>query len=128
MMKKTLAKIICILAVIGTIGVIVWANIYSAPYRAVEDFFTALNNGDEKAFAKVSDGAAPYDYVYGYFCSRTGFTKEEKPDFKVKYEGRERVGETYLIDVILTAYNDERYTENPMKISVTEDGIVYRIV
>jgi hypothetical protein len=124
MINKTLAKIICIFAVIVTVGVIIWANIYSAPYRAVENFFAALGSGDKKAFDKVSDGEVTFDYAYDYFCSCTGFSEDENPDFKVKYKEQEKVGETYIIDIVLTAYNDERYTESSAAISVTEDGFV----
>jgi hypothetical protein len=128
MINKTFAKIVCIFAVIATVGVIVWANIYAAPYRAVENYFTALGNGDERAFEKASGGSVPFDYAYGYFCSRTGFSEDEKPDFKVKYKGREKDGETYLIDIVLTAYSDERFTENRVTVSVAEDGFDYKIV
>jgi hypothetical protein len=128
MINKTFAKIICILAVIGTVGVIVWANIYSAPYRAVENFFAALSNGDERQFLKYAQNSPDFDTTYAGLCEKSGFSVDEKPDFKVKYERREKHGKKYMIEIVLTVYNDERYTETRMKFAVIQDGFNYKIV
>jgi hypothetical protein len=127
MINKTFAKIVCIIVVVATVGVIIWANMYSAPYRAVEDYFTALGNGDERMFQKYAFKNPDFEKTYTLICEKTGFSVEEKPDFKVKYVGRKKDGERYLIDIVLTAYSDERYTEAQMKISVAEDGFNYKI-
>jgi hypothetical protein len=128
MINKTFTKIICIFALIGTIGVIVWANLYAAPYRAVENYFAALGNGDERAFLKYAQNSSDFETVYALACEKTGFSIDEDPDFKVKYEGRDSTGKKYHIDILLTAYNDERYTEKQVRICVVKDGFTYKIV
>jgi hypothetical protein len=130
MINKTFAKIICIFAVIGTIGVIVWANLYSAPYRAVENFFASLESGDEWAFGKVSDGVLDLDYAYELVSRESGFyDDDEKPDFKVKLLERERDADGFWITVEVTAYTDEESKESEFLLNVKPDRFgAYRIM
>jgi hypothetical protein len=123
MINKTFAKIICIIAIIGTVGVMIWANIYSAPYRTVEDYFAALGRGDERAFTKVSDGGVGLNEALGTALSGSGFTEEDDPDFKVKLISREKNGDSFFIRVKLTIYNEERYTEEERVLDVKTYGV-----
>jgi hypothetical protein len=131
MKNKTFAKIVCIFAVIATIGIIVWANIYSAPYRAVENFFTALGNGDERAFEKVSDGVLDVDDAYEMISIEAGFYADENqnPDFKVELIDRERDADGFWITVKVTAYTDEQSKESEFLLNVKSERFgSYRVM
>jgi hypothetical protein len=109
MTKKTIAKIVFGFTLALTIAVGIWAHLYQEPYRLVEQYYDALERGDEKAFEKYSDGGVTINEALKIALSDSGFTEEDDPEFKVKFLSREENGDSVWITVKLTIYNDERH-------------------
>jgi hypothetical protein len=111
MTKKNVAKAVFALTLAVTTAVGVWAHLYEAPYKTVEKYYDAIERGDEKTFDKYADGGVTINEALEIALSGSGFTKEDDPEFKVKFISREQNGNSVLITVGLTVYNDERHTD-----------------